>query len=157
MHHISPGTQYGFIQGPDNSPEHGFANNAECEGKYRESFDNITFAGAYHARWLHLWGWEMVGCIGSLIGFFAMIGLLAAFDGKSQPAWPYGITLNAATSFLATFTKGLMLVSAASCISQSMWIDYSQKAQCLGTMEVYDAASRGPWGALKLIYGQKMR
>ncbi|KAF1926013.1 uncharacterized protein M421DRAFT_397808 [Didymella exigua CBS 183.55] len=38
---------------------------------------------------LRHWGWELGALLFSLIGFFGTVGTLKAFDGKSQPAWPY--------------------------------------------------------------------
>jgi hypothetical protein len=113
-----------------------------------------------YKRWMHYlreWGWEMAACLCSLIGFCGMVGLLIAFDGKSQPAWPYGITLNSAVALLSTVTKGFLLVPAAACISQSIWINYAKKEHSLGILTTYDAASRGPWGALQLLWALKSR
>jgi hypothetical protein len=74
-------------------------------------------------QWMHSlkeWGWEIAACLCSLTGFCGMVGLLVAFDGKSQPAWPYGVTLNSAVSLLSTVTKSPLLIPAGACISQSM-------------------------------------
>ncbi|KAJ8113758.1 hypothetical protein OPT61_g4181 [Boeremia exigua] len=103
-------------------------------------------------RFLEDWGWETAACLLSLGGFLGIVGLLKAFDGKAQPSWPYGITLNSAIAVLSTVTKGLLLVPAAACISQSIWISYAQSAHPLRTLTAYDAASRGPLGALNLIW-----
>jgi hypothetical protein len=59
------------------------------------------------------WAWEAGSCICSLAIFLGMVGLLRAFDGKAQPDWPYGITLNSAVSFMVTMIKGFLLVPAA--------------------------------------------
>ena len=91
MRHISLSVRDGLIRESGNSTEHGSASNARSGGQYRESLgvvDSVTFAEAHHERGLRSWGWEIGGCLGSLVSFFAMIGLLAAFDGKPQPAWP---------------------------------------------------------------------
>jgi hypothetical protein len=98
------------------------------------------------------WSWEMWACLGSLAAFLATVGLLRAYDGKSQPDWPYGITLNSAVSWLSTLTKGFLLVPLAACISQSIWIRYSSQAQSLANVAIYDSASRGPWGSFELIW-----
>lgn len=103
------------------------------------------------------WWWEMWACIGSVASFMAMTGLLCAFDGKAQPEWPYGATLNSAVSWLSTITKGFLLVPWASCISQSIWISYMSKPQGLERLRIYDEASRGPWGSLELIWTLKAR
>jgi hypothetical protein len=110
-------------------------------------------------RWPHAltWWWEIWACIGSLVAVAATAGLLYAYDGKPQPSWPYGITLNSAVSWLSSMTKSFLLVPSASCISQSIWISYSLKAQKLDRLATYDAASRGPWGAFQLIWTLKAR
>jgi hypothetical protein len=103
------------------------------------------------------WWWETWACIGSLASFLATAGLLAAFQGKSQPEWPYGITLNSAVSWLSTIIKGFLLVPSTTCISQSMWISYSKGSQSLDRLRIYDSASRGPWGSLELLWTLRAR
>lgn len=103
------------------------------------------------------WWWEFGACVGSVASFLAMVGLLCAFDGKAQPDWPYGATLNSAVSWLSTITKGFLIVPWASCISQSIWINYMSKPQVLERLRIYDEASRGPWGAMDLIWTLKGR
>jgi hypothetical protein len=103
------------------------------------------------------WGWEIAACLCSLTGFCGMVGLIVAFDGKSQPAWPYGVTLNSAVSLLSTVTKSLLLIPAAACISKSIWINYVKREHSLGILTTYDAASRGPWGAVQLFWALKSR
>jgi hypothetical protein len=117
-------------------------------------------SASLHERWIHCWkewGWEMAACLCSLIGFCGMTGLLVAFDGKSQPAWPYGVTLNSAVSLISTVTKSLLLIPAAACVSQSIWINYVKREHSLGILTTYDAASRGPWGAVQLLWALKSR
>jgi hypothetical protein len=87
----------------------------------------------------------------------ATVGLLYAYDGTSQPNWPYGITLNSAISWLSSLTKSFLLIPSASCISQSIWISFTSKSQTLDRLATYDAASRGLWGALQLIWTLKAK
>lgn len=103
------------------------------------------------------WGWEVIACFYSLAGFGGIVGLLIAFDGQSQPDWPYGITINAALALLATGTKRLLLVPATACIGQSIWTDTAKREYRMGLMSTYDAASRGPWGCLQLLWRLKSR
>lgn len=103
------------------------------------------------------WGWELGSFICALAVFAAAVVLLETFDGKSQPDWPYGITLNSAISFLTTMIKAFLLASAASCISQTIWISYTLRSQSLDRLAVYDSASRGPWGSVQLLWALKMR
>lgn len=158
LRHVSPGRNREPVFGSSFSTETDFESSNEEDHKTTQtSGDHLIPTRTHHLRRLHAWNWEIGACFGSLIGFCAVAGLLAAYDGKPQPAWPYGITLNSATSFLVTFTKGSLLLPAASCISQSMWSSYHQKAQRLDNVEVYDAASRGPWGAMQLLCSFRVR
>ena len=108
-------------------------------------------------QWLHWWGWEMGACICSLAVFFAIFGLLRAYDGKAQPQWLYGITINSATAWLSAIMKSLLLVPATACISQSSWLYYASGARSLGMLTVYDSASRGPWGSIQLLWALRAR
>jgi hypothetical protein len=107
-------------------------------------------------RWLRCWGWELGACLCSLAAFFAIVGFLRAYDGRPQPHWPYGITLNSAISWLSVLMKGSLLVPAAACISQCVWINLTESDN-LRCLETYDAASRGPWGAAGMFWALKAR
>lgn len=61
----------------------------------RKSTDN-RLRGRAQKLYAWPWWWEMWACVGSVTSFLAMTGLLFAFDGKAQPDWPYGATLNSA-------------------------------------------------------------
>lgn len=136
---------------PDNAEE------SISHADTKPAASNTTEHYGQWRRGLEEWGWETAACLLSLAGFLGTVGLLKAFDGKAQPSWPYGITLNSAVAVLSTVTKGLLLVPAAACISQSIWISYAESAHPLRTLTTYDAASRGPLGALHLIWRLKAR
>jgi hypothetical protein len=106
--------------------------------------------------WLRCWGWELGACLSSLTAFFAIVGFLRAYEGRPQPHWPYGITLNSAISWLSVLMKGSLLVPAAACISQCVWINLTESDN-LRCLETYDAASRGPWGAIGMFWVFKAR
>lgn len=125
----------------------------------RLSKDEVS-ASASKRQWMQHsrdWGWELTACLLSLAGFFGIVGLLKGFDGKAQPDWPYGITLNSALAMLSTATKGLLIVPAAACISQSFWIRFAKSAHPLDVFTIYDDASRGPLGAVQLLWSLKVR
>jgi hypothetical protein len=46
-----------------------------------------------------------------------------------------------------------MLLAVSAAISQFKWLEYqgSGKARSLQDIQVYDSASRGPWGALEML------
>jgi hypothetical protein len=107
------------------------------------------------ALWMRWWGWEIGACISSFAALLAICALLKAFDGKAQPHWPYGITINSAVSWLTATMKGMLLVPAAACISQSTWVHHASRQHNLETLATYDSASRGPWGSAQLLWALK--
>jgi hypothetical protein len=90
--------------------------------------------------------------IGAVI---SILGVIARFNGRALPKWPYDITLNAVIALLATVANATMSVSLSSGISQSKWIRFKQSATPLSDIEVFDEASRGSWGAAKLLVTAK--
>jgi hypothetical protein len=96
------------------------------------------------------WRYETLSLIASIAAVVAIVVVLCYFDGKPVPDWPVGITLNALVSVLSTISKAAMIAAVASCISQLKWMWFGQ-SRPLRDFELFDDASRGPWGALQLI------
>ena len=76
--------------------------------------------------------------------------VLWVYNGKGIPQLPYGVTLNTLISILATTSRSLLLLIAASVIGQDKWL-YFRRFQPLIDMQTFDGASRGPFGALGLL------
>jgi hypothetical protein len=62
------------------------------------------------------------------------------------------ISPNTLISIFAAISKTALLVAVADCIGQLKWIRFEQRPHLLKELEVYDAATRGPWGSLKLLF-----
>jgi hypothetical protein len=88
--------------------------------------------------------------------FFGLFRILSACyilwrnDGAPVRTW-HNITLNAAVSILATLTRGMILISTASCLGQYKWIWFKEQRRPLPDFEVINEASKGPTGALRLL------
>jgi hypothetical protein len=76
------------------------------------------------------------------------------FDGKSVFEWN-GVTLNTIISILAVSMKAFLLFSVAECVGQWKWIVFSRTKRRLFDFELIDMASRGPLGALSLLWRKK--
>lgn len=100
------------------------------------------------------WEWEIGACIFSLGCFAAVVGVLASYDAKSLESWNFvfGITLNTLIAILSTLSRSSLLVPVTSCISQLKWIHLTAAPRPLREVQVFDDASRGPWGSLELIW-----
>ena len=86
----------------------------------------------------------------SLISFLAIVVLLRTHEGRPLPEWPFSITINSLVSVFASIMSATMLVSVAECIGQAKW-HWFQEGRKLSDMDTYDQATRGPWGAVKML------
>ncbi|KAI1342817.1 hypothetical protein F5Y15DRAFT_269493 [Xylariaceae sp. FL0016] len=97
------------------------------------------------------WTLEIVTIIIAFGAVASIMGVLARFNGHALPEWPYYITLNALIALLATVTTATMTISLQNGLSQLKWIRFKEARAPLSDMEIFDEASRGTWGAMKLL------
>ncbi|KAF2219619.1 hypothetical protein BDZ85DRAFT_276095 [Elsinoe ampelina] len=97
------------------------------------------------------WTLEIISLVTATAALGGIIGTLGHFDGRALPDWPYDITLSALIALPATIANANLAVPLQSGLSQLKWIRFKAGRTPLADMEVYDEASRGTWGALKLL------
>lgn len=99
------------------------------------------------------WHWEILNVLFSIACVVAMGILLGQLDGKSLSIWAKGMPLspNAVIAILSTASKASLIMAVAESLSQLQWLHYD-KSQSIGQLEMFDDASRGPWGALKFFW-----
>ncbi|KAI3530192.1 hypothetical protein CSPX01_15009 [Colletotrichum filicis] len=97
------------------------------------------------------WTFEIVSLCVTILASAAIIGVLAAYDGKPLVSWHFQITINAVIALLATIATATMALVLSSGISQLKWIHFKTRREPLSDMEVFDDASRGTWGALMML------
>lgn len=108
-----------------------------------------------HRRtWSHVWLWlpEFLWCITSLALFGAIITVLAWRDDKPLPDWYAGITVNTVIALLATICRASTVIPISEGISQLKWNWLAQGTRPLRDLAVFDEASRGPWGSLRMVF-----
>jgi hypothetical protein len=100
------------------------------------------------------WRWEISAMVFSLGCFAGVVGVLIASESKPLSSWnfTFGITLNTLIATLSTFSRTALLVPVASCLSQLKWIHITSASRPLNEIQIFDDASRGPWGSLGLIW-----
>ena len=111
-------------------------------------------------RAVFLYGWwtfEILAFVVSFASLIAIIIILKYYDGRSLPDWPHSITLNSVLSWFITLYKTSLLVPIAACFGQTGWLHYRSTSQPLADINVYDSASRGPMGSLKLLWNFKVK
>lgn len=103
--------------------------------------------------------WEVTAAAFSSICFVAVVGVLILFDEKSFSTWSFvfNISINTIIVVLSTLSRTALLVPVASCISQLKWIHIVEALRRLYDIQMFDDASRGPWGSVVLIWNLHIR
>ncbi|KAJ9608451.1 hypothetical protein H2200_007439 [Cladophialophora chaetospira] len=103
------------------------------------------------------WTWELLSVLISLLCFVGVIILLAVSDGRGVPQLGYRLTLNTIISILITASKSAMLVAVGTAIGQRNWSWMIRDRQRLLDIQIFDDASRGPWGAFTMLLSLRSR
>jgi len=122
---------------------------AKRSDEKRSSTPNSSRSSAFFKT--SSWTFEIVSLFVGLGAIVGIIAVLACFNGQALPKWPYDITLNALIALLATIANANMAVPLQSGLSQLKWIRFRAGRAPLSDMEAFDEASRGTWGAIKLL------
>lgn len=97
------------------------------------------------------WGGEVLAIALALASTAAIIAVLATIDGKPILSWQYSIQPATVIAILSAIAKAALFVPVAECIGQLKW-SYFENPRALNQMQAFDNASRGPWGALTLLW-----
>jgi hypothetical protein len=116
--------------------------------KYRES-DNIL------KRWLL----EVLSWIFSAICMGAIIGVLIYLQGDSLSRWTIQekthLTLNAYISILSKMAGAALILPVSEALGQLKWSWFLEHSKQMWDFEIFDNASRGPWGSFLLLIRTK--
>ncbi|ETS80123.1 hypothetical protein PFICI_07652 [Pestalotiopsis fici W106-1] len=107
------------------------------------------------ARNSRLWMWELLASAFSLLCIAIVVIVLKYEDGKRLDGWALMIGPNAVISFITTLAKSSCLLVLAEVIGQLRWIYFAGAPRVLNDLHLFDLASRGPWGALELMFRMK--
>jgi hypothetical protein len=100
------------------------------------------------------WYWEFGAILTGVVSTAVIVAVLAKIDGKPLSSWTYSIQPASLVAIFSTIAKSCLLVPVAVCLSQLKW-SYFEKPRELGHMQVFDDASRGPWGAFVFLWKTK--
>ncbi|KAI0162646.1 hypothetical protein BJ166DRAFT_273711 [Pestalotiopsis sp. NC0098] len=104
------------------------------------------------SQWvINAWIFELLSLLVSAVCLVGIVLTLSLHDGNPLPRWPFSISINALISALSTISKSALLVAVTAAISQRKWARLLKGNQRLYDLEVYDEASRGPWGSVSLL------
>ncbi|OCT45850.1 hypothetical protein CLCR_01427 [Cladophialophora carrionii] len=100
----------------------------------------------------HNWWSEMTFLILMFGAFAAIVAVIAPYQHRRLPSWPYSITINALIAVFTVILRGSILFIATKTLSQQKWIWFGgPHARPLFDLSRFDNASRGPWGSFLLV------
>jgi hypothetical protein len=102
------------------------------------------------------WWLEILGSLLVILSFSGLVAILHDYQGKPQPNWPLGFSFNTALSVLGALFRAPALFIVAEGVGQLKWLWLSNKRP-LSDLSAYDEATRGPWGATRLLWVARWR
>ncbi|KAL3490291.1 hypothetical protein BJX62DRAFT_238269 [Aspergillus germanicus] len=82
----------------------------------------------------------------------AIIAILQSHEGEPAPNLSVSLSLNAIICILSTASRTALIFVASETIGQWKWIWVKRGSRRLQGLQAFDDASRGPWGALVLLF-----
>lgn len=100
------------------------------------------------------WWGEIVSFALALCCTSLILVILIFIHDRPLDIWPLSIQPNSLVAIFSTITKSALSYPVAECLGQLKWHHF-EKTRALGQMDVFDKASRGPWGAFRFIFDIK--
>jgi hypothetical protein len=100
------------------------------------------------------WWWEICAVLAAIGSTAAIVAVLVKVDDSPIATWPFSIQPASLVAIFSAIAKSSLLVPIAVCLGQLKW-SYFEKPQSLDYMQVFDDASRGPWGATVFLWKTK--
>lgn len=102
----------------------------------------------------HWWWVEFAAAALSFTCIIILLTLLYHYDGHFLDEWMINIRIrpNTLASTFMTIAKTALLLPVAKSISQLKWIHTEKQARALNKFDLFDVASRGPLGAIQLLW-----
>jgi len=123
--------------------------------RIEEKLWRYNSSGNIMERWLL----EIVSWLISAICMGAIIAVLVVLRNQPVAKWPFtnmGLTLNAFVSILSRIAGAALLLPVAEAIGQLKWSWFIKgDSKKMWDFEMFDNASRGPWGSLLLLIHTK--
>ncbi|KAI4710775.1 hypothetical protein J4E89_004365 [Alternaria sp. Ai002NY15] len=123
--------------------------------RIEEKLWTYNSSGNVVERWLL----EIVSWLISAVCMGAIIAVLVVLKDKPSSKWPFdsiGLTLNAFVSVLSRIAGAALLLPVAEALGQLKWSWFIKgDSKKMWDFEMFDNASRGPWGAFLLLIHTK--
>jgi hypothetical protein len=99
------------------------------------------------------WWTELLCLIFATSNLILITTILFLLNNRPLASWHFSVSLNAVISALVVATKAALIYTTACCIGQLKWqhFQHSLHRRSLYDLKIFDEASKGPLGALKLV------
>ncbi|KAH7396717.1 hypothetical protein DE146DRAFT_614403 [Phaeosphaeria sp. MPI-PUGE-AT-0046c] len=132
-------------------PESNFAQRIE------ERLWRYSASGNILKRWLL----EIISWLFSAVCMAAVIGVLIYLKDKPLSSWLLAektpLTLNAFISILSKMAGAALLLPVSEALGQLKWSWFLEHSKQMWDFEIFDNASRGPWGSMLLLIRTKAK
>ncbi|KAF2495366.1 hypothetical protein BU16DRAFT_561648 [Lophium mytilinum] len=98
------------------------------------------------------WWWEIGAAMLGTISMLLIIAVLFKVQDKPLQDWTLSIQPNSLIAVFTTIGKTATMVPIASCIAQLKWRHFDRRDRRLDHLQLFEDASRGPWGAVTMMY-----
>ena len=125
--------------------------------RIEETLWRYSASGNIVKRWLL----EIVSWLFSAICMAAVIGVLVKLQDQPLTKWVLaektGLTLNTYISILSKMAGAALILPVSEALGQLKWSWFLEHSKQMWDFEIFDNASRGPWGSLLLLVRTKGR
>ena len=130
---------------------------ANIAQRIEETLWRYSASGNVLKRWLL----ELVSWLFSAVCMAAVIGVLIGLQDKPLSEWKLadktGLTLNTYISILSKMAGAALILPVSEALGQLKWSWFLEHSKQMWDFEIFDNASRGPWGSLLLLIRTKGR
>jgi hypothetical protein len=125
--------------------------------RIEETLWRYSASGNVLKRWLL----ELVSWLFSAVCMAAVVGVLIGLQDEPLSKWwlaeKTGLTLNTYISILSKMAGAALILPVSEALGQLKWSWFLENSKQMWDFEIFDNASRGPWGSLLLLIRTKGR
>lgn len=103
------------------------------------------------------WLLEIISWSFSALCMGAIVVTLFILKNDRLPKWPQGLTLNAYIAVLSKISGAALILPTSEALGQLKWSWFQGDSKKMWDFEIFDNASRGPWGSFLLLMRTKGR
>jgi len=152
----------GIVNGPPKPPSIEVSapvEDVEDQPNIAERIERRLYQYSISGNVIKRWLLELLSWIFSAICMAAIIGVLIYYKDDPLSNWTLadrtGVTLNAYISVLSKMAGAALILPVSEALGQLKWSWFQQNSKRMWDFEIFDNASRGPWGSMLLLLRTK--